>query len=94
MLRLIALIFVFAAAYAAPPAFADTLLIEAAGNSQAMSAPKRGMSMASVESTFGPPSSRRAAIGDPPITRWVYVDFIVYFEYDHVIHAVARRTAK
>ena len=53
--------------------------------------PSRGMSEESVESRFGAPMSKVAPVGDPPISRWEYADFIVYFEYDRVIHAVSRR---
>lgn len=49
------------------------------------------MSKAAVERSFGAPSMKRAAIGDPPISRWVYDGFTVYFEYDRVIHAVRNR---
>jgi hypothetical protein len=28
------------------------------------------------------------AVGRPPISRWEYPGFIVYFEHEHVIHAV------
>jgi hypothetical protein len=55
------------------------------------SAPARGMTMAQVEKHFGAPSERFAAVGQPPITRWVYPDKVVYFEYDHVVHAVLVR---
>ena len=55
--------------------------------------PARGMSMAQVESRFGEPSQRVGAVGEPPISRWVYPQFVVYFEHSHVIHAVARRGA-
>ncbi|MEO1203489.1 MAG: hypothetical protein AAFX10_12325 [Pseudomonadota bacterium] len=58
---------------------------------QAQGRPSRGMTQASVESTFGAPQSRQSPVGEPPITRWVYADFVVFFEYDRVIHAVARR---
>jgi hypothetical protein len=27
-------------------------------------------------------------VGKPPISRWEYPGFIVYFESDHVIHSV------
>jgi hypothetical protein len=54
----------------------------------AVAAPTRGSSMAQVERVFGPPSERAAAVGQPPITRWVYPAFTVYFEYEHVVHAV------
>lgn len=53
--------------------------------------PERGMSMNQVEQTYGTPETRRAAVGDPPITRWEYNEFIVYFEYKHVIHSVPKR---
>lgn len=51
--------------------------------------PARGMSMETVESRWGAPVTKRSAIGDPPITRWEYPAFVVYFEYRNVIHAVA-----
>lgn len=53
--------------------------------------PTRGMTMTRVESTFGAPSNRVAPVGQPPITRWEYPGFIVYFENQHVIHTVAVR---
>jgi hypothetical protein len=53
--------------------------------------PTRGMTQASVEANFGAPQNMRAAIGDPPITRWEYSGFVVFFEYDKVIHAVTKR---
>lgn len=55
--------------------------------------PSRGTSMAQVERQFGAPAERFAAIGQPPITRWVYPNFVVFFEYSHVIHAVATTAA-
>ena len=53
--------------------------------------PSRGMSQTRVRSEFGNPQSEESAVGDPPITRWHYPGFVVYFEYDRVIHSVARR---
>ena len=53
--------------------------------------PTRGMTMNRVESRFGVPERRIAAVGDPPISRWEYSGFIVYFEYDKVLHSVATR---
>jgi hypothetical protein len=52
--------------------------------------PRSGMTMDNVERTYGQPTERRGAVGEPPITRWDYPDFSVYFEHDRVIHAVAR----
>ena len=53
--------------------------------------PTRGMSMSSVAQKFGQAERKSAAIGNPPITKWVYSDFIVFFEYSHVIHSVIPR---
>jgi hypothetical protein len=51
--------------------------------------PQRGLSMAQVEQRFGAPARRVSAVGQPPISRWVYPDFVVYFERSLVLHAVA-----
>jgi hypothetical protein len=50
--------------------------------------PARGMTMQKVEEKFGTPTERHAAVGTPPITRWDYQNFSVFFENDRVIHAV------
>ena len=73
-------------------AYAESLIIENIDiSSAALSArPNRGMSMDTVASKWGEPEMRRAAVGDPPISRWEYPGFIVYFEYSHVIHTVAK----
>jgi hypothetical protein len=72
---------------------ADTLLIDGiAVDEQSVSArPKSGTTMASVEAGYGAPSERHGAVGEPPITRWDYPGFSVYFEHEVVIHSVARR---
>jgi hypothetical protein len=53
--------------------------------------PARGMSEQRVEARFGAPAAKVSPVGEPPISRWEYTDYIVYFEYDKVIHAVNRR---
>jgi hypothetical protein len=53
-----------------------------------VSTPSRGMTMDQVVSKFGAPANKVPAVGNPPISRWQYPGFIVYFEHDHVIHAV------
>lgn len=55
---------------------------------QGVQRPVKGMSMQQVEAGFGAPLERMEPVGDPPITRWVYDRYTVYFEYRHVIHAV------
>jgi hypothetical protein len=53
-----------------------------------VAAPARGMTMTQVARKFGDPVSKVPAVGNPPISRWEYSGFVVYFERDHVIHAV------
>ena len=72
---------------------ADTLLIDGVESDaqSASSRPKSGMTMTAVESTYGAPAQKHGAVGQPPITRWDYPSFSVYFEHERVIHAVVRR---
>lgn len=72
-------------------ASADTLEMSASSAAMNDGRPTRGMTQASVESKYGSPSSVKAPVGEPPITRWEYSDFVVFFEYDKVIHAVLKR---
>ncbi len=67
---------------------ADTLLVESVRDSAGVERPVRGMTMDAVRSRFGAPGEERGPVGDPPITQWVYPGFVVYFEYQRVIHAV------
>ena len=60
----------------------------------AVETPGKGMSMGAVEQRFGAPSQKHGAVGggnahQPPITRWDYAGFSVFFERDLVIHSVA-----
>ena len=83
-----------ASALLAVTATADTLDMRGTENAarfEGPGKPTRGMTQARVESRYGQPNSRRAPVGDPPITRWEYDGFVVFFEYDKVIHAVSRR---
>ncbi len=68
-------------------ASADTL--ETPADAAAGAGPQRGMTMAKVEASFGNPARRVEAVGHPPIARWEYPGFVVYFEGDRVIHSVA-----
>jgi hypothetical protein len=53
-----------------------------------ISRPGRGMTMHSVETKFGAPQDRHGPVGQPPISRWDYHGFRVFFENDRVIHTV------
>lgn len=70
---------------------ADTLLLDKIRNAESINMPSRGESMDAVRRTFGEPSSILAAVGEPPITRWVYKEFTVYFEHHLVITSVINR---
>lgn len=50
--------------------------------------PRRGINMEAVIKQYGEPNHRDPAIGDPPITRWDYDDFSVFFEHRLVLHSV------
>jgi hypothetical protein len=68
-------------------------MVEPPPANAAVATPNRGTSMGEVEARFGAPAERYDAVGQPPITRWVYPSFVVFFEYSHVVHAVSRRAA-
>jgi hypothetical protein len=77
-------------------AFGDELAVPAGAPAPTSNAsgespdrPARGMSMEKVEAKFGAPAKRVPAVGEPPISRWEYPGFVVYFENNLVIHAVA-----
>ena len=81
---------------ASVPATADVLLLEAIESAPPNTAsgvmrPRSGSSMAMVREGYGEPASIKGPIGDPPITRWIYDDFTVYFEFDRVIEVVVHR---
>jgi len=73
------------------PAWAETLSVPTADPAAALERPKRGSTMSAVQCHFGEPVTRHAAVGQPPITRWDYAGFSVYFENDRVLHAVIVR---
>ena len=50
--------------------------------------PVRGTTMHEVEAKFGQPQKRYSAVGKPPITRWDYPSFSVFFEFNRVVHSV------
>jgi hypothetical protein len=46
-----------------------------------------------VRARFGEPETVHAAVGDPPIIRWDYGQWSVYFEYDLVLFTVLHKGA-
>ncbi len=73
--------------------FAENLALSVAdqGN-QSVQTPQNGQKKENVEAQYGVPLERIGAVGEPPISRWVYQDFTVYFEHDIVLHAVLHKS--
>jgi len=67
---------------------ADVLILQEVRQVERMDLPRNGQRMQDVESHFGAPEQRHAAVGEPPITRWDYADYSVYFEHDRVLFSV------
>ncbi|MEJ1296527.1 MAG: hypothetical protein RPU64_15040 [Candidatus Sedimenticola sp. (ex Thyasira tokunagai)] len=75
---------------------ADVLLLDAIAENPVNSAeglqrPSNGQSMDQVRKRYGDPKQEMPWIGDPPISRWIYDDFTVYFEHEYVINSVVHR---
>lgn len=75
-------------AQGAAPAAADA-------EAPASTLPTKGSAQAAVLEQFGEPTVRHKPVGggsrlQPPITRWDYETFSVFFENDHVVDAVQR----
>ena len=75
-------------------AHADTLLIKRTDKAEISAVPKRGATKSQVTAQYGAPATKHAAVGKPPISRWDYPAFSVYFEYSHVIDAVLKRASE
>lgn len=69
---------------------AELIVTEDGGTKEAYSLmlPGRGMTKNTVRKRFGHPIERVKEVGTPPISKWRYDIFTVYFESDYVIHAV------
>ncbi len=90
----LALIFTVLAGLLLPVALsADVLLIEEVRQSERMEVPDNGMSTTDVRARFGDPVKEYSAVGDPPITRWEYEKWSVYFEYKIVLFTVLHKGA-
>jgi len=91
-MRPLTLLAVAALGVLSPAAQAELILVDGqvALRQAEVPTPSRGMTMRGVEERFGAPESRAAAVGQPPITRWDYPAFSVFFESDRVLHTVVR----
>ena len=75
----------------APLLQADVLLIQQVRQVEHMTVPQNGQTQAEVEQRFGAPLNKSNAVGNPPITRWDYQHWNVYFEYDRVLFTVLHK---
>ena len=96
MKSFISLLLVTVFTLSAASASADVLLIDAitqapANSEGGLPRPNSGQSMTQVRARFGEPKQEIPWVGEPPISRWVYGSFTVYFEYDKVIHSVTHK---
>ncbi len=88
----LALVLLVFAGFAQPVTlFADVLLIEEVRQAGRMDVPANGLTTADVRARFGEPVTTHSAVGDPPITRWEYDRWSVYFEYDIVLFTVLHK---
>jgi hypothetical protein len=74
--------------------FADVLLMEGIQSAPAIDAPRNGITMAQVRQQYGSPVTEHPAVGEPPITRWDYDGYSVFFEHDLVLHSVIHHQAQ
>jgi len=73
---------------------ADVLVIpEATTSTDRPELPQNGLTRTQVRQQHGEPLTEHSAIGEPPISRWDYEEFSVFFEYDLVITAVLKPLA-
>lgn len=71
----------------------DVLLIDRIQSTAHLPVPQHGQSKEQVTADFGQPDQPHDPIGDPPISRWVYSEFTVYFEQQWVLRAVINRAS-
>ncbi len=71
------------------PVGAETLSIPLGRQGEAgLTLPVRGESQRAVLERLGLPDQEHSAVGQPPIVRWDYREFSVYFESGRVIDSV------
>ena len=78
---------------AATFARADVVAMPEGGAYETFTKPQKGSTMKAVQRQYGAPEKKYPAVGggskrQPPITRWDYAGFSVFFEHGHVIDAV------
>ncbi len=70
----------------------ESIVNEPANTTTGIVRPEPGITMEDVVVQFGEPMGRTRPVGDPPVSRWIYEDFVVFFERERVIRAVVRKS--
>lgn len=76
------------------PLVADEIIIpvgQQAVEKQGIERPTQGITKDQVQARYGEPQQWNDPVGEPPISSWEYENFVVYFEYDRVLHSVLKR---
>lgn len=89
-LLVMALIFTLGLWLPSPFSTADELHIPIGQQGQLSQLPRNGQSSREVLEHFGLPEKEYPAVGKPPIIRWDYPVFSVYFEGTRVISSVVQ----
>jgi hypothetical protein len=87
---------VFLAVFYCAPLSAETVTVpitQQGADLKNMPLPATGSSKSAVLKRFGEPLNRVEPVGKPPISKWLYDNYTVYFEYDHVIHSVLNHSS-
>jgi hypothetical protein len=70
------------------PALADVLLVDSIQSAPQIQTPRNGLTMSQIRQQFGSPKTELPAVGEPPISRWEYDGYSVFFEHDLALHSV------
>ena len=76
------------------PALADVLLVDSIQSAPQIQTPRNGLTMFQIRQQFGNPKAELPAVGEPPISRWEYDGYSVFFENDLALHSVVHHPAK
>jgi len=76
------------------PALADVLLVDSIQSAPQIQTPRDGLTMSQIRQQFGSPKTELPAVGDPPISRWEYDGYSVFFENDLALHSVIHHQVK
>ena len=71
-----------------------TLPIGEQTKQSAIDLPVRSMNKQDVLRDFGDPQEITDAVGEPPISQWVYGDYVVYFEDNWVLYSVVKHPSE